>query len=184
MVFVAFLFGALLGMGLPPAPTYILTALVIAPQMIKVGIDPWPVHFFAFFLAVWGELTPPTSVVAAVTSKIARASFMGTLVRSIGLCGSLFVLMAAVFLRPEIVLEPGLAQLAAMGLVLAATIGLTFSVQARFASSLVVDIAARVVLAGFALIALAHPDPWIATAACAPVALFAAYWFLRRRGDG
>ena len=181
MVFVAFLFGALLGMGLPPAPTYILTALVIAPQMIKVGIDPWPVHFFAFFLAVWGELTPPTSVVAAVTSKIARASFMGTLVRSIGLCGSLFVLMAAVFLRPEIVLEPGLAQLAATGLVLAATVGLTFSVQARFASNLVVDIAARVVLAGFALIALAHPDPWVAAAACIPVAGFAGYWLLRRR---
>ena len=94
------------------------------------------------------------------------------------------MLMAAVFLRPEIVLEPGLAQLAAMGLVLAATVGLTFSVQARFASSLPVDIAARVVLAGFALIALAHPDPWVAAAACIPVALFAGYWLLRRRGDG
>ena len=75
MALVAFGFGALLGMGLPPAPTYILTALVIAPHMIKAGLDPWPVHFFAFFLAVWGELTPPTSVVAAVTSKtIGRAS--------------------------------------------------------------------------------------------------------------
>ena len=146
-------------------------------------MDPWPVHFFAFFLAVWGELTPPTSVVAAVTSKIARASFLGTLVRSIGLCGSLFVLMAAVFVRPEIVLEPGLAQLAAMGLVLAATVGLTFSVQAKFSSSLPLDLAARVVLAAFALVALAHPDQWIAAAACIPVALFAGYWFLRRRGE-
>ena len=106
---------------------------------------------------------------------------MGTLVRSTGLCGSLFVLMAAVFVRPEIVQEPGLAQLAATGLVLAATVGLTFSVQARFASSLLVDIAARVVLAGFALIALAHPDPWVAAAACSPVAGFAGYWLLRRR---
>ena len=181
MVVVAFLFGALLGMGLPPAPTYILTALVIAPQMIKVGVDPWPVHFFAFFLAVWGELTPPTSVVAAVTSKIARASFVGTLVRSIGLCSSLFVLMAAVFLRPEIVLEPGLAQLAATGLVLAATVGLTFSLQARFASNLIADVAARLVLAACSLIALAHPDPWQAALACIPVAAFAAYWLLRRR---
>ena len=182
MVVMAFLFGALLGMGLPPAPTYILTALVIAPQMIKVGVDPWPVHFFAFFLAVWGELTPPTSVVAAVTSKIARASFMGTLVRSIGLCGSLFVLMAAVFLRPEIVLEPGLAQLAATGLVLAATVGLTFSVQARFSANVPLDLTVRAVLAGFSMVALAHPDPRIAALACIPVAGFAGYWLLRRRG--
>ena len=182
MVVVAFAFGALLGMGLPPAPTYILTALVIAPQMIKVGVDPWPVHFFAFFLAVWGELTPPTSVVAAVTSKIARASFVGTLLRAIQLCASLFVLMAAVFLRPEIVLEPGLDQLSAMALVLTATVGLTFSLQARFSTNRLLDMVARTVLAGFALVVLAHPETWIATLACAPVAMFAGYWWLFRRG--
>ena len=107
-----------------------------------------------------------------------------SLVRLIGLCGSLSVLMAAVFLRPEIVLEPGLAQLAVTGLVLAATVGLTFSVQARFASNLGADLAARVMLASFALITLAHPNPWVAAAACILVALFAGYWLLRRRGDG
>ena len=36
----------------------------------------------------------------------------------------------------------------------------------------------------FALIALAHSDPWVATAACIPVVLFAGYRLLRRRGDG
>ena len=61
--------------------------------------------FFAFFLAVWGELTPPTSVVAAVTAKIANASFMRTLMAAITLCASLFVLMAAAFVRPELVVE-------------------------------------------------------------------------------
>ena len=55
MAIVAFVFGALLGTGLPPAPTYILTALVIAPPMIRVGVDPWVVHFFAFFLARLGR---------------------------------------------------------------------------------------------------------------------------------
>ena len=55
MAMVAFFFGALLGTGLPPAPTYIITALVIAPPMIKVGVDPWVVHFFAFFLAGLGR---------------------------------------------------------------------------------------------------------------------------------
>ena len=55
LVIVAFFFGALLGMGLPPAPTYIVTALVIAPPIIAVGVNPWVVHFFAFFLAVWAR---------------------------------------------------------------------------------------------------------------------------------
>ena len=34
------------------------------------------------------------------------------------------------------------------------------------------------------LIALAHPDPWVAAAACIPVAGFAGYWLLRWRGAG
>ena len=37
MVLMAFLFGAILGTGLPPAPTYILVAIVIAPPMIQAG---------------------------------------------------------------------------------------------------------------------------------------------------
>jgi TRAP transporter 4TM/12TM fusion protein len=181
MALVAFFFGALLGTGLPPAPTYIITALVVAPPMIKVGVDPWVVHFFAFFLAVWGEVTPPTSVSAAITSKIAEAPFLQTLFRAITICFSLFVLMAGVFTRPELVLEPGLAQLGAMLLITTATIGITFSIQAHFAERREIDIPLRLVLAATALVVLLHPDRQLAWLACIPVGLFVAYWIMRRR---
>lgn len=181
MALVAFFFGALLGTGLPPAPTYIITALVIAPPMIKVGVDPWVVHFFAFFLAVWGEVTPPTSVSAAITSKIAGAPFMQTLFRAITICVSLFVLMAGVFTRPELVLEPGVAQIGAMLLILTATVGITFAIQARFADRRGVDRLLRLVLAAISLVVLLHPDRQVATLAGVLVGLFVAYWVLRRR---
>ncbi|HEX6319814.1 MAG TPA: TRAP transporter fused permease subunit [Burkholderiales bacterium] len=182
MVLVAFFFGALLGTGLPPAPTYIIVALVVVPPMIRAGVDPWVVHFFAFFLAVWGELTPPTSVVAAVTAKIADAPFLETLFRAIGVCFSLFVLMAGVFTRPELVLEPGLAQLGAMVFVGSATVGISFALQAQFADRREVDLALRLALAAAALAALLHPDRALAIAACGVVGLFVAYWLARRRG--
>ena len=181
MALVAFFFGALLGTGLPPAPTYIITALVVAPPMVRAGVDPWVVHFFAFFLAVWGELTPPTSVAAAVTAKIAEAPFMQTLFRAITICVSLFVLMAGVFTRPELVLEPGVAQIAAMLLVMTATIGVTFSIQARFSDRRVIDVPLRLALAAAALVVLLHPDRQVAVLACLPVGLFVGYWILRRR---
>jgi TRAP transporter 4TM/12TM fusion protein len=181
MVVVAFLFGVLLGTGLPPAPTYILTALVIAPPMIKAGVDPWVVHFFSFFLAVWGELTPPTSVVAAVTAKIAEAPFLTTLMRAIVLCLSLFTLMAGVFVRPELVLEPGAAQIAAMTLILLATIGFTFSIQARFSETRTTDLTLRVGLAAFAVTVLLHPSDRLAALAGVPILAMIAYWALRRR---
>jgi len=182
MAIVAFFFGALLGTGLPPAPTYIITALVIVPPMIRVGVDPWVVHFFCFFLAVWGELTPPTSVAAAVTAKIAEASFMRTLFAAITICVSLFMLMAGVFTRPELVLEPGFAQIGAMALILTATIGVTFAIQAQFSANRAADVSLRLVLAAIALTVLLHPSRELATAACVPVGLFVAYWILRRRG--
>src|SRR3954470_13867980 len=176
MVVLAFIFGALLGTGLPPAPTYILVAIVIAPPMIKVGVNPWVVHFFAFFLGVWGELTPPTSLVAAVTAKIANASFYTTLNRALQICVSLFTLMAGVFVHPALVIEPGLAQFGAALLILVSTIGITFSLQALFSERVAVDRAIRFVLAGFALVVLLCPDERIGTAACLPVLLLIGYW--------
>jgi TRAP-type uncharacterized transport system fused permease subunit len=181
MVVLAFVFGAILGTGLPPAPTYILVAIVIAPPMIRVGVNPWVVHFFAFFLGVWGELTPPTSLVAAVTAKIANASFYSTLNRALQICVSLFTLMAGVFVHPELVIEPGVSQLGAALLVLVATIGISFSLQAVFADRPSIDAPVRLVLAGFALLALLCPDNRIATAACLPVLVLIGYWLLRRK---
>ena len=184
MVVLAFVFGAILGTGLPPAPTYILVAIVIAPPMIRVGVNPWVVHFFAFFLGVWGELTPPTSLVAAVTAKIANASFYSTLNRALQICVSLFTLMAGVFVHPELVIEPGVGQFGAAVLVLVATIGITFSLQAVFADRAAIDVPVRLILAAFALLVLLCPDYRIATAACLPVLVLIGYWLLRRRTVG
>jgi TRAP-type uncharacterized transport system fused permease subunit len=181
MVFMAFIFGAILGTGLPPAPTYILVAIVIAPPMIQAGVNPWVVHFFAFFLACFGELTPPTSLVAAVTAKIANASFYRVLNRAMQICVSLFTLMVAVFVHPELVIKPGLEQIGAALLVGIATVGISFSIQARFADARAVDLLVRTTLAALALIVLFVPDYKIASAACMPVLLTIGYWLTIRR---
>ena len=179
MVVLAFLFGALLGTGLPPAPTYILVAIVIAPPMIKVGVNPWVVHFFAFFLGVWGELTPPTSLVAAVTAKIANASFYTTLNRALQICVSLFTLMAGVFVHPDLVIEPGVAQLTAGLLILVATIGITFSLQAHFADSVSAD--SRLPAGARRFVALwccCIPTNGSAPRPAVPVLLIIGYWLI------
>jgi len=120
-------------------------------------------------------------VVAAVTAKIADAPFMQTLFHAITICMSLFVLMIGVFTRPELVLEPGMAQVGAMLLLMVTTIGVSFSIQAQFAESRALDLALRVVLAAIAMVVLFHPDRQVAVMACVPVGLFVGYWILRRR---
>jgi len=154
MVLMAFIFGVILGCGLPPAPVYILVAIVIAPPFIQAGVNPWAVHFFAFFISVFGELTPPTSITAAITSKIAGASFYTTLWRSVQICVSLFTLMVAVFVHPELVIKPGLDQLGAAYLVSVSTIGITFSLQATYSDNRARDLGVRLVLAAMSLFVL------------------------------
>ncbi len=190
MVGMGFIFGVILGCGLPPAPTYILVAIVIAPPFIQAGVNPWVVHFFAFFLGVFGELTPPTSITAAITSKIAGASFYQTLFRSMQICVALFTLMIGIFIHPDIVVKPGLDQLGSSLLIGIATIGISFSLQATFFDQGLVDRSVRVVLAVFALSVLLIPNTLISSACAAPVVIAIAYWLgVRRRkletnGDG
>jgi TRAP transporter 4TM/12TM fusion protein len=181
MVLVGFLFGVVLGCGLPPAPVYILVAIVLGPPFIKAGVDPWVVNFFAFFLGVFGELTPPTSITAAITSKIANASFYTTLFRSIKICVSLFTMMAAIFVHPELVVKPGWDQIGAALLVGAATLGITFSLQATFTDRRVVDYTARIVLAALALCVLLISNYPIAIGFAVPVVGMIGYWVLVRR---
>lgn len=181
MVAMGFLFGCILGTGLPPAPTYILVAIVIAPAFIRIGVNPWTVHFFAFFIGVFGELTPPTSITAAITSKIAGASFYTTLWRSVQICVSLFALMVGVFTHPELVITPGLDQMGAAYLVMVSTLGITWSLQATYSESRAIDLTVRLILAAVALVILF--STWDALSDVLSVVVIATmgYWFVKRR---
>ena len=181
MVGMAFIFGAILGMGLPPAPVYILVAIVIAGPFIKVGVNPWVVHFFAFFIGVFGELTPPTSITAAITSKIANASFYTTLWRSVQICVSLFTLMVGVFVHPELVIKPGLDQMGAAYLVLISTVGITFTLQATYSETRLVDLGVRFVLAAMSLYILTSFNDIASDIVSIGVISIIAYWFVYRR---
>jgi TRAP-type uncharacterized transport system fused permease subunit len=181
MVAMGFIFGAILGMGLPPAPVYFLVAIVIAPAFIRVGVNPWVVHFFAFFIAVFGELTPPTSITAAITSKIAEASFYTTLWRSVQICVSLFTLMIGVFVHPALVETPGWYQMGAAYIILVATIGLTFSLQATYSDSRTVDRAFRVLLAGLSLYLVLSFNDMVSDIVSAVILAAIGYWIGYRR---
>ena len=181
MVAMAFIFGVILGTGLPPAPTYILVVIVISGPFIKAGVNPWVVHFFAFFIGVFGELTPPTSITAAITSKIANASFYTTMWRSVQICVSLFTLMVGVFVHPELVVKPGLDQMGAAYLVLVSTVGITFSLQATYSETRAVDLGVRLVLAAMSLYVLFSFNDTASTIISFAILAVIGYWVVVRR---
>jgi TRAP transporter 4TM/12TM fusion protein len=164
MIGMAYIFGWLVGAGLPPTATYIIGAVVIVGPLTKLGVNPWVAHFFIFLLSVWGELSPPTSLTAAISARIAEASFMRTMWEALKICLPITLMTFAIFARSDMVVTTGWLQIAATILVIIGTCGVAFAMFGRFTANVAVDIALRLSLAVISLITLLHPNDAIATA--------------------
>jgi TRAP-type uncharacterized transport system fused permease subunit len=161
----AYFFGWLVGAGLPPTATYIIGAVIIVPPLTKLGINPWVAHFFVFLLSVWGELSPPTSLTAAVSAKIAEASFMRTMWEALKICAPVTLMTFAIFTRSDMVMTTGWMQIYDAFLVLIGTCGVAFAMFGRLVPNVGLDYALRIIIAGLALATLLHPDEMLASVA-------------------
>ena len=181
MIFMAYIFGWLAGAGLPPTATYIIGAVVIVRPLQELGINPWTAHFFVFLLSVWGELSPPTSLTAAVSARIANASFLRTMWEALKICLPITLMTFAIFTRPNMVVNPGWWQIADTMLVLISTCGITFAMFGRYLERTASDIALRCLLAAVSLFCMFHPDMMTSaiTAALVVPAFAAGVWRLR-----
>lgn len=167
LILMAWIFGWLVGAGLPPTATYILLAVIIVEPMRKLGIDPWVANFFAFLLAVWGELSPPTSLAAAVSAQIADASFMKTMWEALKLCLPITFMSFTIFVRSDMVVNPGWSQILATVLVAIGCCGVTCAIFGRFARNKALSTLLRVVLAAVAIVIMLYPNGSVAVAAAA-----------------
>jgi TRAP transporter 4TM/12TM fusion protein len=79
-LFLALVTSFVIGLSLPITATYIMTVVMIAPALVKVGIPEHVAHLLAFYFAVLSEVSPPVglspSAAAAVTGGNPFASMM------------------------------------------------------------------------------------------------------------
>src|SRR6266700_5033658 len=63
----------LLGLGLPTVGVYIIMATLIAPALVKVGVEPMAAHMFLLYFGVMSMVTPPVALSAFAAANIAGA---------------------------------------------------------------------------------------------------------------
>jgi TRAP transporter 4TM/12TM fusion protein len=68
----------ILGIGMPASAAYILVAVVLAPVLIKMGVNLLAAHLFTFYLANFSYLTPPVALSAVFAAKLAGGNFLRT----------------------------------------------------------------------------------------------------------
>ena len=181
MIGMAYLFGWLVGAGLPPTATYIIGAVVIVGPLQQLGVNPWVAHFFVFLISVWGELSPPTSLTAAVCARIAEASFMRTMWLALKICLPITLMTFGIFTRSDMVVVTGWPQVAATALVLISVCGISFAMFGRFMHGKAGDITLRTALAIVSLVVMFHPAASWATAAAVIAVPVTIYGITRHR---
>jgi TRAP transporter 4TM/12TM fusion protein len=63
----------ILGMGMPTTAAYILLAVLAAPALTNLGIEPILAHLFIFYFGTFSMLTPPVCLAAYTAGSIAKA---------------------------------------------------------------------------------------------------------------
>ncbi len=68
----------LIGMGLPTTPAYLILAVLGAPALIRMGVEPLGAHMFVFYFGSLSMITPPVALAVYAASTIAGSDFWET----------------------------------------------------------------------------------------------------------
>ena len=104
-LFFAMLVAIILGMGMPTTAAYAVAASVIAPGLIRMGIDPLTAHFFIFYFAVMSAITPPVALAAYAGAAIARSDPMRTSVEAFKIGLAAFVVPFMFFYSAPLLMQ-------------------------------------------------------------------------------
>jgi TRAP transporter 4TM/12TM fusion protein len=100
-----------LGMGLPSIPAYIITATIAAPALAKLGIPEIAAHMFAFYFAMFANLTPPVALASFAAAGLSGGDPMKTGFAAVKLAIAGFIVPYMFIYSPELLLiDTGLAE--------------------------------------------------------------------------
>jgi TRAP transporter 4TM/12TM fusion protein len=94
----------LLGMGLPTSAVYVLLSVVLAPALVKMGLEPLAAHMFIFYLGMMSFLTPPVAMSSYTAAGIAGADLWTTSTDAIRTGASGYLLPFIFALNPALIL--------------------------------------------------------------------------------
>lgn len=95
----------ILGMGMPTTAVYILLAVMVAPALVQMGVQPLAAHLFVFYFGMLSMITPPVCLAAFAAAAIARASFWQTGFHAMRLAGVAYVVPFMFVASPNLLLH-------------------------------------------------------------------------------
>lgn len=94
-LFLTMIMVIILGMGMPTSAAYIMSAVLLAPALQKLGVMPVVAHMFIFYFANLSMITPPVALASYTAAGVAKTPFWETGIEA-------FKLSFVIFLIPYI----------------------------------------------------------------------------------
>jgi TRAP-type uncharacterized transport system fused permease subunit len=99
------LISIVLGMGMPTVSVYVLTATLLAPSLIKLGVTPMAAHMFVMYFGMLSMITPPVAIAAYAAANIANVPGWQTGWTAVVVGWSAFFIPFLFVLEPSLLLD-------------------------------------------------------------------------------
>lgn len=98
-----------LGLGMTVSAVYVLLAIVLAPALVALGIDPIAAHLFVIYWATVSYITPPVALASFAAAGIAGTKPIPTSLTSMRLGMVKYIIPFAFALNPALVAQDDLS---------------------------------------------------------------------------
>jgi TRAP transporter 4TM/12TM fusion protein len=105
LLFLTAVVSMILGMGMPTTAVYILLAVLVAPALVQLGIDPLGAHLFIFYFGMISMVTPPICLAAYTAAAIGQTDPMRTGLEATRLATVAYVVPFLFVLSPALLLR-------------------------------------------------------------------------------
>ncbi len=93
------------GMGMTVTACYIFLAIVLAPPLVKAGLDPLAVHLFIMYWGMISFITPPVALAAFAAAPLARTSPFAIGFQAVRLGAIIYIVPFFFVLNPALILK-------------------------------------------------------------------------------
>ncbi len=78
LLLVTALIAIVLGVGMPTTGVYVIVSVLLAPALVKAGIEEMAAHFFIFYFGLLSMLTPPVAIASYAAASLAESDMWRT----------------------------------------------------------------------------------------------------------
>ncbi len=99
------LISIVLGMGMPTIAVYVLLASLVAPALVRLGIEPIAAHLFVLYFGMMSMITPPVAIAAFAAATLSNSDPMRTGFEAMKFGWPAYVLPFAFAINPALILN-------------------------------------------------------------------------------